>query len=178
TVWSPDGKSIFYSLGNPVKILRRDLESGQDVELGTMKGPVGLPRLALSPDGKWLAFTSMDTVSEPRKLMLVPAAGGPAREIYRTKEGEYVQWISWSVDGGSIWLKIYTPPSDDKGRPVIEFRSVSPDGQNVRKLEMSILSAMDLRLHPDGRQVAFWTGQSKLELWALENFLRPLVKAK
>jgi hypothetical protein len=120
----------------------------------------------------------MDTVAEPRKLLLVPASGGPAREIYRTKAGEYVQWISWTVDGRSIWLKIYSPPADPKGKPAIEFLSVAPDGQNVRKLEVSILNALDFRLHPDGRQVAFWTGQSKLELWALENFLRPLIKAK
>lgn len=171
TAWAPDGKSIFYSLGNPTRILRRDLESGQDIEFGNMKAPVGVPRLALSRDGKWLAFTSADTISEPRKLLLVPAAGGNAREICRTKEGEYVQWISWSPDGRSIWLKMYTPPADDKGRPSIEFRSVSPDGKDVRKLEMPLLGAQDLRLHPDGRQIAFWTGQAKLELWALENFL-------
>jgi Tol biopolymer transport system component len=171
TAWSPDAKSIFYTLGNPVKVLRRDLESGQDIELASMNGPVGLPRIALSPDGKWLAFTSIDMMNEPRKLMLIPAAGGSAREIYRTNAGDSVQCIFWTVDGQSIWLKKYTNPLDDKGKPTIEFLSVSPDGQNVRKLEMSVLGAMDLRLHPDGRQGAFWTGQSKLELWALENFL-------
>ena len=182
TAWSPDGKSIFYTLGNPSKVLRRDLESGQDIEFTTMQGAIGLPRIALSPDGKWLAFTSMDTMTDPRKLMIVPATGGAAQEIYRTNGGDFVQWILWTVDGREIWLKIYGSAPDGKGQPTVEFLSVSPDGQNVRKLELGakqdkdaapwqIPSAMDLRLHPDGRQVAFWTGQSKLELWALENFL-------
>jgi Tol biopolymer transport system component/uncharacterized membrane protein len=182
-VWSPDGKSIFYALGNPSKILRRDLASGADVELASMKGPVGLPRITLSPDGKWLAFTSIDMMSDPRKLMLIPATGGSARELYRTNAGDFVQCLWWTVDGQSIWLKkMYWPASDPQGKPAVEFLNVSLDGQSVRKLEMSttqdkgaaswqIPSAMDLRLHPDGRQLAFWTGQSKLELWTLENFL-------
>jgi Tol biopolymer transport system component len=189
TAWSADGRSVFYTLGNPTKILRRDLESGTDVELASMNGPVGLPRIALSPDGKWLAFTSIDTMTEPRKLMLVPAAGAPARQIYQLNKGDFVQWILWTVDGKEIWLKTYTPPPDGKGQATVEFLSVSPDGQKVRKLEMAmkqdkgtaswqIQSAMDLRLHPDGSQVAFWTGQSKLEVWALENFLPSPVKAK
>jgi Tol biopolymer transport system component len=182
TAWAPDGKSIFYTLGNPSKVLRRDLETGQDYEFATMQGAIGLPRMALSPDGKWLAFTSMDTMTDPRKLMIAPAAGGDAREIYRTNGGDFPQWIIWTVDGREIWLKIYRPAPDGKGQPKVDFLSVSPDGQNVRELEFGvkqerdaatwpIMSAMDLRLHPNGRQVAFWTGQSKLELWALENFL-------
>jgi Tol biopolymer transport system component len=182
TAWSPDAKSIFYTLGNPSKVLRRDLATGTDVEMASMNGPVGLPRIALSPDGRWLAFTSIDMMNEPRKLMLIPAAGGASREVYRTNAGDSVQWIIWAVEGREIWMKVYRSAPDGKGSPTVEFLSVSPDGQNVRKLELGakqdkdaapwqILSAMDLRLHPDGRQVAFWTGQSKLELWALENFL-------
>jgi len=178
TAWSPDGKSIYYTQGNPVKVLRRDLTSGEDIELASMNGPIGLPRISLSPDGKWLAFTSLDKMLEPVKLMLVPADGGAAREIYRTEAGVMIQWISWTVDGRSIWVKTYRASSEPKGKHAIEFLGMTPDGQSIRKLEMSLLGAMDLRFHPDGRQVAFTAGQSKLELWALENFLRPLIKAK
>jgi len=178
TAWSPDGKSIYYTQGNPVKVLRRDLASGEDIELASMNGPIGLPRLSLSPDGKWLAFTSLDKMMEPVKLMLVPAAGGAAREIYRTEAKVAIQWISWTVDGRSIWVKKYQASSEPKGKPTIEFLGMTPDGQNIRKLEMSLLGAMDLRFHPDGRQVAFTAGQAKLELWALENFLGSPSKAK
>jgi len=188
--WSGDGQSVFYFLGNnPTKLLRRDLASGTDAELAAMSAPVGGPRLAVSPDGQWVAFTSMEMGSGPRTLMIVPASSGPAREVFKLGDGDFAQWLVWSPDGKEVWLKLYRPAPDGKGQPSVEFLGVSPEGGAVRTLEMGaqqgntaapwqIKSAMDLRIHPDGRQVAFWTGQSKLELWALENFLPPPPKAK
>jgi Tol biopolymer transport system component len=188
--WSGDGKSIFYFLGNnPSRLLRRDLASGTDVELASMSAPVGRPRLAVSPDGQRVAFTSMEMVSDPPTLMIIPAAGGPAREVFKLGDRGGAQWLVWSPDGKEIWLKLYRSAPDGKGQPSVEFLGVSPDGGAVRTLEMGatqgdksapwhVWNAMDLRIHPDGRQVAYWTGQSKLELWALENFLPPPLKAK
>jgi Tol biopolymer transport system component len=167
--WSADGKSIFYPQGNPVRILRRDLDSGKDTELATMKGPAGLPQITPSPDGKWLAFTSLDVMKEPVKLMLVSALGGSPREIFRTKEDENIPWLQWTPDGRSIWLLIYRQASGQKTKPEFEYLAVSPDGHDIRKLELASAG----RIHPDGRQIAFWTGQGRYELWALENFLPP-----
>jgi Tol biopolymer transport system component len=181
--WSLDGQSIFYFLGgNPSRLLRRDLASGTDAELAAMDSAIGWPRLAVSPDGKQVAFTSIEKAVGPPTLMIVPAAGGPAREILKLGDRGFAQWLFWSPDGKEIWTKLYRSAPDGQGQPSIEYLAVSPDGGAVRTLELGakqgdqtapwqILSAMDLRLSPDGRQVAFWAGQSKLELWALENFL-------
>jgi hypothetical protein len=73
-------------------------------------------------------------------------------------------------------LKKYTPPPDPKLKPTFEFLAVSPDGQAVHKLALSIYNGTDFRIHPDGRQLAYWTGQGQIELWALENFLPPAKK--
>jgi Tol biopolymer transport system component len=170
--WSRNGKSLFYAQGMPVRILRRDLESGRDVELATMKGPIGMPRIAPSPDGKWLAFTALDVMKEPVKLLLISVAGGPSKEIYRTSEGEYIQWLEWTPDGRSIWLMKYRQAVDPKMKPFYEFMSLSPDGKDVRKLELSNMG----RIHPEGRQIVYHSGQVKAELWALENFLPPIQK--
>ncbi|MDP2914510.1 MAG: hypothetical protein Q8O91_03550 [Candidatus Aminicenantes bacterium] len=172
-VWSPDAKSIFYPQGNPTHILRRDLETGRDTELAKMDGPAGIPRITLSPDGKWLAFTSLDVLKEPQRLMIVAAAGSPAREIYRTQTGEYLHWIQWTPDGRFLWFRRYVPPADAKTKPMITYWRVSADGQNLRQLELALPGGGDICIHPDGRQIAFTSGQGKIELWALENFLPP-----
>jgi hypothetical protein len=101
--------------------------------------------------------------------MLVPATGGPAKEINRTAEGQYISWIEWTPDGRSVWFMKYRPAVDSKAKPVYEFISVSPDGQTVRKLALDHIG----RIHPDGRQIVYDSGQTKIELWALENFLAP-----
>jgi hypothetical protein len=112
----------------------------------------------------------VDMMNDPRKLMIVPATGGPAKEILRTKAGESIPWITWTVDGSSIWLAATYWP-DSEGKPAFEFLSISPDGQNVRELDMSLKNFGGFRFHPDGRRIAYWSAQGKLELWALENFL-------
>ena len=56
--WSRDGKTVFYRHNDPNKapLLVRDLKTGEDKELSrTPMGPI-----AVSPDGRWLAFSSSD----------------------------------------------------------------------------------------------------------------------
>lgn len=43
-------------------------------------------------------------------------------------------------------------------------------GGSLQKLELND-RGLQLRIHPDGRQIAFWTGQDTRELWAMENIL-------
>ena len=55
---------------------------------------------------------------------------------------------------------------------------VSAEGGDAQKLELDLDLAVGMpgvRVHPDGRQLAFTSGQPyKLEIWALENFLPDL----
>ena len=86
-----------------------------------MKGPAGVPQITPSPDGKWLAFTSLDVMKEPVKLMLVSALGGSPREIFRTKEDENIPWLQWTPDGRSIWLLKYRPASEPENEARIRI---------------------------------------------------------
>ncbi len=173
-VWSPDAKSIFYTQGNPTHILRRDLDTGRDVELANMTGPVGIPIIALSPDGKWLAFTSADETMKPYKLNMVPSAGGEVREILRARDNEQRFWpIQWTPDGRFLRFAKLISSTEPKTPSKIEYWRISPDGRNLQKLEGG-----GYRIHPDGRQVAFTTGKSESALWALENFLPPEKRQK
>ena len=174
-VWAPDGKSIFYHVGNPVRILRHDIDANRDIEL-VKTSMNGLSEISLSPDGKWLAFTSRQALGSLTRVSLVSPAGGPIREIFTTNPGEIVQWLQWTPDGRSIWLRKYIPAADAKMKPKFEFLSISPDGQRIRKLDQSLIATGINRFHPGGRQLAFSFGQSRIELWALENFLQPVLK--
>jgi Tol biopolymer transport system component len=56
----------------------------------------GASRAGFSPDGKWLAF-QVGEMLRPSKILLMPASGGPAKEL-RTD----VAWVGnplWSHDG-------------------------------------------------------------------------------
>ena len=87
--WSRDGKSVFYVLGNnPSRLLRRDLASGADAELASMDAPVGLPRLAVSPDGKWVAFTSIERCRRPPDAHARPGVGRSRAGVFnRGRQG-------------------------------------------------------------------------------------------
>jgi Tol biopolymer transport system component len=169
-VWSPDAKSIFYPQGNPVRILRRDLDTGKDTELASMTGPAGIPIVALSRDGKWLAFTSRDQGQQLVRLNLVPSAGGKVREVFCSQENGLIRSIDWTPDGRFLWFEKLTISKDAKPQYKMEHWRVSPDGSNLQKLELNFRGGQ-FRIHPDGRQIAFWNGQGRQELWALENFI-------
>jgi Tol biopolymer transport system component len=169
--WARDGKSIFYQISNPVRIKRHDIAAGQDVEIVTTSMQ-GVTSISPSPDGKWLAFPVRAELGSPVRLALVSPGGGPVREIYTTKAGEIIQGLQWTPDGQAIWIRKFTPAPNEKMQPVIECLSISPDGQHIRRLDPSLNSAGVFRIHPEGRQVAFAGGQFKVELWALENFLK------
>jgi hypothetical protein len=54
--------------------------------------------------------------------------------------------------------------------PKFESWRVSPDGGNLQQLELAY-SGGGMRLHPDGRQITFFNGRVRRELWVMENFL-------
>jgi Tol biopolymer transport system component len=169
-VWSLDAKSIFYFQGKPLRILRRDLDTGRDTELAMVPDDADVV-LALSPDGKWLAFAEQKAPGQMCKLNLVPSAGGEARELFRGQGSPaFSSTVNWTPDGRFLWFEKHILSKDPKAPPKIECWRVSPDGGNLQKLELNYQGSQ-LRLSPDGRQIAFWTRQDTLELWAMENFL-------
>jgi Tol biopolymer transport system component len=169
-VWSPDGKSLFYPQGNPVRILRHDLGTGEVQELAQAPGPAGIPNVALSPDGKLLAFTARFGEDERSNLVIVPSNGGAARTIFRGEPWELIPSLNWTPDGRFIWFERSIPSQDPNAARRHEFWRISPDGENPGKLELTVTGGK-VRLHPDGRRIAFWNGRGRMDLWALENFL-------
>ncbi|MCX6376441.1 MAG: hypothetical protein NTU88_10495, partial [Armatimonadetes bacterium] len=59
----------------------------------------------------------------------------------------------------------------NRGSLKTELWSVSVQGGEPRKLDLTAENMRDLSVHPDGRQIAFTAGQTKSEVWVMENFL-------
>ena len=106
--WSLDGKAIFYVYdedGNSCEIRIRDMETGEERLLyravwpDNMDGPVvpvHLSNLALSSDGRWLAFGVGGNHFAARVVLAMPTSGGEPHELWRFEQGTE-SWATYSI---------------------------------------------------------------------------------
>ena len=135
-------------------ISRLDLDTGHEEEI--YRGPEGRPDVAVSPDGKWLAFHNPGS-----SVLVLPASGGELQEI-PLPEGESSperepRVMGWTAEGwlfvlleGAIWRLHFTTQ---------EWERVRPDIDNI----------IQVTPHPSGRRVAYTVEEGGSELWVLEN---------
>ncbi len=175
--WSPDGNKIFYthqqSQQKEARILAYDLETKEKKEIyrGEFNPSYIVGRnaffshdLALSPDGKSLAFNK----GWSPVLMVVPADGGEAREVWRMKgKGEQISTIDWLPGGKELIYVSYQLPY----RMIDETWRISVDGGEPKKLGLSMERMNWLSVHPDGHQIVFSSIQRIKDVWMMENFL-------
>ena len=165
-VWSRDGRSVFYAIGGagvPTRYVRRDLASGADVDLVSMKSGIGWASLALSPDGQRLAFTAVQSAdTQLAALNVVSTSGGAVQPLYRapTNEKEIALMPVWSPDGGHVYFR--------KTGQAREYWRVGADGSGAEKTAIAG-PERNFSISPDGRQIVFSKTEQRLELWAFEN---------
>jgi Tol biopolymer transport system component len=171
--WSADGKTLFYPRWGPAKtslIVARDLATGQERELYSVTEPsVYQSGVRISRDGRWLAVVVRDREGRHQSLTVVPAAGGEAREVLRSTQLAWPISIAWAPDGQGL-LFVKQPAARDSKT---ELWLVPVQGGEPRKLDLTAEGIRDLRLHPDGRHVAYTSGGDRSAVWVMENFLPP-----
>ncbi|MGB7062516.1 MAG: hypothetical protein WBF13_09235, partial [Candidatus Zixiibacteriota bacterium] len=167
--WSPDGDKLFYKYmvtsEEPTRLMQYDLETRQEQELFRENSWPTCP--ALSPDGQWLAFQTLDQEKMNRSLNVMPADSGELREIVGLEGDEYISSIAWMPDGKSI-LYVKSTLDDPKQR---ELWQVSTEGGSPRNVGLTMDGMTFLSVHPDGRQIAFSAYKRQTEIWVMENFL-------
>ncbi|MDA2925000.1 hypothetical protein MYX65_10180 [Acidobacteria bacterium AH-259-L09] len=170
--WSRDGKEIFYTRSDPkrnsTQIVRRNLETGQEIELQADVSPA----LALSPDGRRLAFlVGRDVPYRPTTLKVMRATGGEPQELFRVQRPEFIdlRMLAWTPDGRYLLVGKRSLGALSKR----ELWRIPGEGGKPQKLEFEMEHLSGLRVHPDGRRIAF-TALGQQELWAMENFLPAL----
>jgi Tol biopolymer transport system component/beta-lactamase regulating signal transducer with metallopeptidase domain len=178
--WSPDGQKLYYAAGPGDGLWARDLVTGEEKELYRGRPPGrevrmsdGRPRgaffssVAVSPDGRQLAFSeAQDASMRSWVLKAMPAAGGEPRELCQMKQPGWIglNTLAWSGDGRHI-LFGWRP------KEITELWRVPAPGGEPQRLKVAMENMRHVRVHPNGRQIAFTAGRPTAEVWVMENFL-------
>ena len=164
--WSPDGEAIFYITRD--SILRRELKSGEEEKIyqnpDLLMTRTYARLLTLSPDGENLVFGTRDLETHRESLWILPGSGGEAQPFLELQMSDRIQAIGWSPDGEYV---LFTK-REKKGTSLWR---IALDGKEPQKLGQSNKRLRDLRVHPDGRQIAFSSVIIENEVWVMENFL-------
>jgi Tol biopolymer transport system component len=166
-VESPDGKSLFYQVanGSDWSIMKRDLASSSETALARVAISGGLQ---LSPNGRHILAYGRDAATKSNTLLLVPAAGGEAKELMRRQQPQFPAVYTWAPDSKSVLVRILS--KEEKS----EIWRVALDGSPAVKLPGTLETKVrSPRLAPDGKTVAFQMNDPRkpAEIWVTENFL-------
>ncbi len=167
--FSPQGRRLFYIRQDISRklwqLLERDLRSGRERELYRTSEYGQLAGVAASPDGKWLAMSSL----MGRVLSVMPSNGGAPRAIHQFDKGRYTN-PEWTRDGRHLIVGGRLP-----GEAMSALYRVPVGGGEPRQIVLPE-RAWDDRpsLHPDGQQIAFTktiNNDSDADVWVMQNFL-------
>ncbi len=155
--WSPDGKWLTFSARPTPKvpdIFNTDVyivsaDSGKPRKIVERPGPDNNPRF--SPDGKVVAFVSMDGKSNDwianYNLCLVSTSGGEISNISRSFD-ENVGNFWWAPDGKTIYFQSTV-------RTATQLFVLSIDTEEARQITGSENAHSSFSFSRDGKKVAF-----------------------
>ena len=142
--------------------------------------------MELSPDGRYVATVTMelaegdknaglDSYGKTSAVLLIPIDGGEPRELLRVSRPARLvahSGMSWAPDSQAVIVM----KTLDESRKEKELWLVPIGDGKARKLDIDVAGwdrggGHGIRLHPNGRQIAFFAGKQSEEVWALENFL-------
>jgi Tol biopolymer transport system component len=173
TRYLPDGKTVFYLVrelsSEAPRLVLKDLKTGEEKEVarGPFR-PFARPGLALSPDGRQVAFGKPEGKS--RSIFVLPINGGEPRLVVRI-EDESVASLTWMPDGRALLFTRKTGPEKKT-----ELWRVSIQGGEPDRLGLVMDGMLNMSVHPDGKRIAIGIVEQQPEIWVLENFL-PALKA-
>ena len=179
-VLSPDGKNLVFAsegciwsvpihgkvdpdiAGTPVR-LTEAIETMRAWDWGGM--------LALSADGKWIAFNAIE--SERMEIYIVPSSGGePKKVLVDIDRGGYGYYyrLSLSPDGKVLAFASYEEEEQSKGK-INYIYTIPMEGGTPKKL--TEVMATQPAFSPDGKKIAYVKsylsepGKTQTDVWVM-----------
>jgi Tol biopolymer transport system component len=138
--WTPDGKTLLYTFGSPSRIWALPAPGGKPQPLFETTA-ASLSEARVSPDGRWVAYTSDETGKSQVYARALPGPGG--KTPISVGGGQEARW---SRDGRELFyrdpeknqlmaVEVRTSPELQAGQPKALFElntsawDVAPDGQ-------------------------------------------------
>lgn len=160
---TPDGTALLYTTATELRELR--LADMQDRLIHAVGKPWRLNwsvGLVLSEDATLLALSvSRPDTPGPAVLILNRTTGA----VTSPALGPYVVPLAWTKGGSSLLTTSVTVGSSERAR-LMEY---SLSERSTRDLGLLADQPRHFRVHPDGEQVVFSGGQSRVEFWWLLN---------
>jgi beta-lactamase regulating signal transducer with metallopeptidase domain/Tol biopolymer transport system component len=162
---SPDGKTLLYShwhgAARSARFMVRDMETGREKQLArAVYGPHPYQAWALSPDGKQLAFI-LEFPGAPKTLNTISTTGGEQKELLRIREK--VGAVAWTLNSQNVLFM--------RGKTLWRIPAEGGEPRKLWTWNKKHLSFEGIRVHPDGRNLAFTVIEPRNEVWVMENFL-------
>jgi serine/threonine protein kinase/Tol biopolymer transport system component len=160
-VCSPDGQFVYYIdwTVRPQRILKVSVDGGDPSEITKAPGDEFIGTLAISPDGKYLAFPFHELGPPPKStLIVIPSAGGAAVKTFPNVLGRVV----WSPDGRGI----------DHDGPTGDTLFEQPVAGGEPRLLLSYPNAriFDFTWSVDGKQLYSIRGETSSDIVLIRNF--------
>ena len=178
--WSPDGSAVAFVRGRVSKnyaegfgernIYVVDKAGGEPKSLTAESDRVNYGPIAWSPDGKMLAYYSIEST-----INVIPAEGGKPHVVGQVRSNNVNTELAWSPDSKRIAFNTWLPALNETGIKVMSLE----DGSIVDiKTDLVDTNVYHLDWSPDGKKLVFggYKGGGR-EFWLMEDFL-PLVKRR
>jgi Tol biopolymer transport system component len=158
---SPDGRTVYmiHPISGPNaenEVMALDVTSGDTRVIVTARSSPN--SLALSNDGKELAYIVRDNANSTTELRVTPISDpSKSRTIYSAPLGRIRPPVAWLPDSSRLLFGADTA-----------LWSISVQGGEPIKVLPECCSSNDVRIHRDGRRIAFLAGSDRSEVWVMK----------
>jgi Tol biopolymer transport system component len=168
----PKGRTLYFVLpgdgeGDERRIVARHAETGDERWIASAPGALR-QSLAVSPDGSELAYVGRHPTRSVPELRVVSTSGdGTTRRVYRADDDRSIgPPVAWTPDGSRLLFAL-----ESGERTTLASVDAHGDAPPIFVGDRDWgFTGPDLRVHPDGREIAFVAGGSSGEIRILRGF--------